>query len=366
MSCYLPTSPVFCCYKYEFIPIVGVDTKKKIQISGTVGYEIIELSCEDGTCLSEHLDKGKVKQPLFGIYLENDVIVRFTVSKARKESGDNEGYVKATAKQSKIISKDDLLVKYGYKLLIKLSYADTKENAYIDFYARDNKDDKSGWLSSEKTGTLKNIHVGRVKLLTPNNDKDVFSGKLYNQFNDENKVSMKNSVLCFKAVDNQFSKIVADSSLKLNSYKDLTGYNRANSYVSKGYVQSTHKFEQNKIWKRKTINGYKLVPYAFQSGQKNAFSNYVKNGLKKRVGYHIYYFTLLDAYHVLTLVIDNRNICQPMYRVLDQLKDRDWGSLSDLDQDLLAMTERNYEGACDSVKRKDHNSSIQLWKLKKK
>jgi len=64
--------------------------------------------------------------------------------------------------------------------------------------------------------------------------------------------------------------------------------------------------------------------------------------------------------------VDNRDLCNPKYKILDQTQDRDWNQLKNLNIDLLAMVIRNYNIACDDAKRKDYNSSMQLWKLKRK
>lgn len=65
------------------------------------------------------------------------------------------------------------------------------------------------------------------------------------------------------------------------------------------------------------------------------------------------------------IIIDNTNPCSPLYKILDQLKNRDWIELSKIDIEFLDMTKRNYERACSRINREDYNSSIHLWKLKR-
>lgn len=208
----------------------------------------------------------------------------------------------------------------------------------------------------------KPINTIKIKCI---NYKDVFSEDDTEKFIDENKNSLKNHTECFIAVDKQFSKVVNDNDLVLKSYSNLTAYNRIRSYETKFYIQSSKRFGQSEIWIRDNYDGYKLKPKSFKSGYEKAISSYINTGLKNKIGYHIYYFALLDAYHVLTILVDNTK-CESEYKILDQLQNRDWKKIKEIDDDLLQMTIRNYDGACETIKSDNHNSSLQLWKLKRK
>jgi hypothetical protein len=52
------------------------------------------------------------------------------------------------------------------------------------------------------------------------------------------------------------------------------------------------------------------------------------------------------------------------YKIIDQIREREWDEMSNLDKALLDMTINNYNGACDAAKRKDIDSSINLCKIK--
>lgn len=114
-----------------------------------------------------------------------------------------------------------------------------------------------------------------------------------------------------------------------------------------------------------TEGSYKLKPYEFAKGQSNCFSDFVKNSMPC-LGIHVYHYILLNGYHVLLLLVNNTKSCKPRFKILDQLKDREWEDLSNLDTSLLTMTINNYNGACDASNRKDINSSINLCKIKSK
>ncbi len=197
-------------------------------------------------------------------------------------------------------------------------------------------------------------------------EKDVFMKEEIDIYLKENQNSLNNHTKCFIAVDNQFSKVVNNQNLKLNSYADLTGLDRINDYSKKGYVYSSKKFHQEVIWSRVDNDEYKLIPISFKNGKETIFSNYIKLDTSNKIGFHLYYFTLLHAYHVLSIVIDNSEPCDIKYKILDQIHDRAWRPVDNLDNDILNMTRRNYIGACNDAERKDYNSSVQLWKLQRK
>lgn len=208
------------------------------------------------------------------------------------------------------------------------------------------------------------LHMNNIKVKCIHY-KDVFSEEEVERFINENKNSLLNKTECFIAVDNQFSKVVNDNSIRLRSYANLTGYDRIKDYKTKFYIHSEKRFEQGSTWKRSNEKNYKLVPNSFAVGKENEFSKYIREGIKDKIGYHIYYFALLNGYHILSIIIDNTNPCNPLYKILDQLKDRDWLELLKIDMEFLDMTKRNYERACSRINREDYNSSIHLWKLKR-
>ncbi len=100
-------------------------------------------------------------------------------------------------------------------------------------------------------------------------------------------------------------------------------------------------------------------------GQKTCFSDFIKETMPC-MGIHVYHFILLNGYHVLVLIIDNTNNCYPKFKIIDQLKFREWDVLSNLDNELLTMTRNNYEGAFNASNRYNINSSINLCKIKTK
>lgn len=212
------------------------------------------------------------------------------------------------------------------------------------------------------TTKMNGKETGRIKVVSKEKDKDIFTEAEKDSLIAENQSSMSNHVLCYVAVDKQFSEVV-DENLELTSYAGLSGYDRAEDYGSKGYVFSNKRFAQSEIWRRDNRDGYDLVPVGFRDNKETVFSDYINQGVNNKPGYHFYYFVLLDAYHVLTLIIDNTNACEIKFKAIDQIRDRVWQGLGELNTFMFEITQNNYSGASDSASRKDHDSSIQLWKL---
>jgi hypothetical protein len=253
---------------------------------------------------------------------------------------------------------------------IKVSTKDTDLSIYDD-----NLDIQSGFtfqvpFSRSKAGrSTITITANQKYIFTFDFDfvdeKSVFTRSEKDKVVIENSLLINNDKVCFRVADKALDKLLNDNSLVLSSYSSLSGFTRMDEYEKKGYLHNRQKFNQATIWKRKTNKGYDLMPYDFQVGQSNCFSNFINNSMPC-MGIHIYHYILLNGYHVLLLLVDNTNSCYPKFKILDQLKDREWDDFSNLDISLLNMTINNYNGACDASNRKDINSSINLCKIKRK
>lgn len=255
---------------------------------------------------------------------------------------------------------------YDYKIIL------TSDDRFLRIYDDSFSVDK-GWsfiaqISNEKQG------ISALKLSASNklaatfnfefvNEKSAFTTADKDTIVNENSDLVGDDKICFRVADKELSKLLADPSLILKDYSSLSGFSRIEDYDKKGYVYENKLFNQSNIWKRNTDGDYKLKPYEFASGQERCFSGFVKKTMNC-IGIHVYHFILLKGYHVLVLLVDNTNDCKHRFKIIDQLKIREWDELDNLDEELLAMTIRNYEGACDHAKRKDIDSSINLCKIK--
>lgn len=133
----------------DFVPVVELDktypekgfkyvnSSKKCLLSAYIESNQIPLECVQ-------FDEGK------------DIILRFVVKQGNKAAQDKKGNIHAIGHGVTIISETELNVKYGYKILLKLSPENITPGAYIDFYAND--DDLFYY-------SVQNVHCGRVQII---------------------------------------------------------------------------------------------------------------------------------------------------------------------------------------------------------
>lgn len=130
----------------DFIPIIELD--KSYQEKG-----FKYIGSNSNTSLSAYIEKRDYPLEAIKFQGEKEIVLRFTVNKGNSAANDNEGNVHAIGHGVKIISKTELNVKYGFKILLRISSEELVNNAFIDFYAND--DD---WYYYDK----QHVHCGRI------------------------------------------------------------------------------------------------------------------------------------------------------------------------------------------------------------
>lgn len=366
--------------RYDFLPVVKINKSENaknaiISIKECANHKINKIS------LGNDYDKDKQNYLVADIVIAKNSVVKIPLIIKRgydpwgfqDEDGILEFKSSNRSIQMDFIDNDDTDYKdnkpkydlnnaeYGDEFVLEINASALARGTSftISVYASDDKEEGVFGTSSNRKGICGKFNMKVV-------EKDVFLTEEIAAFIKENQNSLDNKTKCFIAVDNQFSKMVDDSKLKLKNYSNKTGIDRANDYSKKGYVFSTKKFNQKNIWVRVDKPNYKLFPISFRNGKDTVFTDYIKQTINKKIGYHVYYFTLLNAYHVLSIIVNNSEPCDVQYKILDQIRDRAWRSLKKLDNDILDMTIRNYKSACDIINKNNHNSSVQLWKLQRK
>ena len=165
----------------EFVPLVSFiyDGLKILDASAEIfeyENETIAYNKEEDSELSKHINsyphasgykiyerttkKEKVTFPLY-------------ITKGNKESDDDDGVVTVRLSEEiegvTIKSKEEFKVKYDTDYTLELELKCKEGNIfYVDFYAKDDDDDDweiGGYTVNDKTGKLKNIHCGRIKII---------------------------------------------------------------------------------------------------------------------------------------------------------------------------------------------------------
>lgn len=137
-------------------------------------------------------------------------------------------------------------------------------------------------------------------------------------------------------------------------------YNRAAQIKGAGYIAS------EKIFPAETI-GWKGLkqPSNYNDAHKNAVSEYLLKAINHRHGYHVFYFTILNGYHVLTLVVNSLNPCDKKYQIYDQLRNRSEKSFSNIDNDFLELIVNNWPYAA-GLNDGTASTKFAIWKMQRK
>lgn len=144
----------------DFVPIVSLDVNQLDASSNYKytyeGFEIRENIDGKTTTLSEFISPDKREQTLQGIDIESgEHIVRFTVEQANTLAKDDDGVITFKAEGVDVLTENEIEVEYGQAIALKISGDSIKEDAFIEFYAKDD----SGLFDSEGK---KNIFCGKI------------------------------------------------------------------------------------------------------------------------------------------------------------------------------------------------------------
>lgn len=210
----------------------------------------------------------------------------------------------------------------------------------------------------------KTLNVIKIKCI---NYKDVFSQTEIDRLIVENQRSISNHTACIVAADKQLGKLlnnntdfITDSSNnKANVY---TAYTRVEQIKSKGFLANESIFSQNTF-----KGGGNYQPEKYSNGNEHIVSNYLDTSIGNKLGFHVFYFTILNGYHVLNLVIDNQNPCDRKFKIYDQLRDRGkYVVFSQVDEKILEMNVNNWSGAASLTRDKTASTKFGIWKIQKK
>ncbi len=125
--------------KYDFIPAVYIDSNyHTVDEKNEKGYDIKEI--DKPYCLSKYHEKLNKKQCIVEIDKkkgETELILRFDVTQGNSNAEDRDGTINAKSTGVEVLSKATLEVKYGWKILLKISTENIAKDARIEFYSKD-------------------------------------------------------------------------------------------------------------------------------------------------------------------------------------------------------------------------------------
>jgi hypothetical protein len=153
---------------------------------------------------------------------------------------------------------------------------------------------------------------------------DVFSETDINRLIAQNAISLASPKLnpCIVAADKQLGKLLVNTTdfitdTSTNKANVYTAYTRIEQITAKGFVASSKIFDQHVFQ-----NGGYTKPTLYSAGNEQVVSTYLLAAIGSKQGFHVFYFTILNGYHVLTLIVDAHDLCKMKYKIYDQLRDR--------------------------------------------
>ncbi|KMQ58369.1 hypothetical protein ACM39_18615 [Chryseobacterium sp. FH2] len=219
------------------------------------------------------------------------------------------------------VSKKDIGGSYKVKLLpsdSNILLFDSKKQTKYEFEV------EKGWKFSVYVGGSKvvenariNVEVDGVKTLSfPISilqDKDVFSKEDVKRLKVSANSLGLTSTACINVADARISELLQDKNNFMNRNRQRMSHGeytpRLKFLLSKGYVLGSIKeFRYN------LNNGEIYRP----KNLKESAKSYIENQIKNKIGYHVFYISMLNDVHVLTLLINNNNPCDTKFEVLDQ------------------------------------------------
>ncbi|MGO3183422.1 MAG: hypothetical protein ACTIJ9_11375 [Aequorivita sp.] len=337
------------------------------------------------------LDKYK-KHKVAKIYFakNEEITLKFNVVRGGEDSFNDDGniYFELSKEAEFKIEQNEFEVKYGSQINLKIKNQKiSKKVIFIDIFSDD-------WMTSK-------LKCGRIALISNLLEKDVFTSEENKRLVDEIKYIAPHADLeiapeydenyCMQAAERGLSELLNNeinfyavkrgSHIHKNSlgFSGLNAIDRGTKFNSLGFVKSTFIFDDYKIdqTKRKSIidvNTYNSLKYdivSISNGKKILIDNYFDN-TKDGIGYHVYYLSVTNGFHVLLLVVNNSNPCDPIYTIYDQHGiTSSSGKLNDIAEGILRQTNWTFANTC--LNRHLLGKSSQwdstktyLWKIQKK
>ncbi|MCU7618429.1 hypothetical protein NZ698_14610 [Chryseobacterium sp. PBS4-4] len=166
---------------------------------------------------------------------------------------------------------------------------------------------------------------------------------------------------CIQGAD-RFLGAIVDNKKDFYAYDDksqqliyspgfTTAIDRAKKIEKLGYGRNYKEFdggifgiqEVNKIDKYGNNPSRKL---SLKTNGKEAINNYFQTVVKNKIGIHIFYLSIVEAFHTLFIVIDNTNPCDPTYKIYDEDGETSsYGQLKTIGDGLVGQSQWVYTWA---------------------
>lgn len=355
--------------RYDFLPIVKVNNSEDAK-NAIISVKENETYKKDKIDLGADYDKDKRDYLVADIIITQNSVARIPLMVKRGFDPwglqDDDGVLTFECSNSsvklKFIDREDTDYKdtakeynlnkaaNGDVFVMEITPSSLKRGTKftITVYASDN-DDRN---KSSRKGVCGKFNLKIV-------EQDVFMEE------EKEKVAITNENLvgvdriCFRVADKELAELLNNNKLVLSNYANENSYTRMKSYKSLGLIKNEKIFDQF-IFK----GGGNYVPQEYSGSNSNPFQNYFEPLIKGKIGYHIFYFSLLEGYHVLTLIINNTEEVNRKFLVLDQIRIRKWDDFENIDKEMLRLTNVLWLGVYEGQGKKYKTESA-IWKIQR-
>lgn len=271
------------------------------------------------------------------------------ITKGNKESDDDDGVVTVRLSEKiegvTIKSKEEFKVKYDTDYTLELELKCKEGNIfYVNFYAKDDDDDDweiGGYTVNDKTGKLKNIHCGRIKVIYFTQDPRTFSKvefniyKAYISYNDsltgDYGYNESDKHDCVTAVNRSLRKLFNDKTISAKANMD----DQMQKMISLDYALDKLEIEFQDSTGKKT-NGA-TNPQGFLNKK---LTDTLNENLAGNLGYYFFGMSVMDGFHSVMIVVNKISNTEIKYNIFDQHgsvlnNTNSWYSHSETNQWLL-------------------------------
>lgn len=161
---------------------------------------------------------------------------------------------------------------------------------------------------------------------------------------------------CIQAADRFLGKLLNDdknfytyddeSEKLINSPNLYNAITRAKKIKELGYAKDFREFSGlifNPVPVYETDQYGNNPSYTLRLKEGGTVKDYFSKLVGKRIGYHVFYLSLVDSFHTLILIVDSTNPCDQRYAIYDEAGlSKNYGKFSDIEQGILAQSQWVY------------------------
>jgi hypothetical protein len=343
--------------RYDYLPIVKINNTEEAK-NAIISFTECKNCKKDKINLGQEYDEDKQEYIVAEIVITQNSITKIplTIRKGSDLAGfdDEDGVLKFScnngAVKYKFIESDDTDYKnnensydindseYGDDFVLEIEPTKLARGTKFSITVFASDDDDS-IISDKKNSTRKGI-CGKFNFTVI--QSDVFTNEeiqiglkelsiISEKHKKRPKIGEYSVNYCIQAADRFLGAIVKNQKLfyayddvnekKINAPNLSNAIMRAQKIKDLGYGKSLKNFA-GKVFTLKEID--KTDEYENNPTRKIFLKNndeineYFDNEISNKLGFHIFYLSIVEAFHTLILIIDNSEPCQASYQILDE------------------------------------------------